>query len=87
MSFSWDRIYKWEENYERDITDDVIDYVCEYYEVRDIFDLTENQINDIENFRNNDLNEYSVMQVGFSNLLMELDDSEFYDEEEDWDDA
>jgi len=85
--FNWDKIHKWEENYERDITDDVIDYVCEYYEVRDIFDLTENQINDIENFRNNDLNEYSVMQVGFSNLLMELDDSEFYDEEEDWDDA
>ena len=79
--FNWDKIHKWEENYERDITDDVIDYVCEYYEVRDIFDLTENQINDIENFRNNDLNEYSVMQVGFSNLMNQLDDPEFYDEE------
>lgn len=78
MSFEWNRIHKWEENYERDITDDVIEHVCEYYEVEDIFDLTEDQINDIENFRNNDLNEYSVMQIGFSNLLNQLDDPDMY---------
>ena len=81
MAFEWDRIHKWEENYERDITDDVIDYVCEYYAVEDIFDLTEEQINDIENFRNNDLNEYSVMQVGFAEIMAQLDDPEFYDDD------
>lgn len=78
MSFEWNRIHKWEENHERDITDDVFEYVCEYYGVEDIFDLTEEQINDIENFHNNDLNEYSVMQIGFSNLLNQLDDPDFY---------
>ena len=82
MAFNWDRIYKWEENHERDITDDVIDYVCEFFGVTEIWDLTEDQINEIDNFRNNDLNEYSVMQVGFSNLLNQLDDPEFYDEED-----
>jgi len=79
--FNWDRIHKWEENYERDITDDVIDYVCEFFEVESIFDLEEDQVNEIENFRHNDLSEYSVMQVGFSNLMMQLDDPEMYDEE------
>ena len=79
--FNWDRIHKWEENYERDITDDVIDYVCDFFEVASIFELEEDQINEIENFRHNDLSEYSVMQVGFSNIMMQLDDPESYDED------
>ena len=79
--FNWDRIYKWEENYERDITDDVIEYVCEFFEVESIFDLTEEQITEIDNFRNNDISEYSVMQVGFNNLMNQLDDPEMYDED------
>ena len=81
MSFEWNRIHKWEENYERDITDDVINYICEHYEVESIFDLTEEQVGDIDNFRSNELNEYSVMQVGFSNVMMQLDDPEFYDDD------
>ena len=81
MSFEWNRIHKWEENYERDITDDVIEYICEYYEVESIFDLTEEQVGDIDNFRSNELNEYSVMQVGFSNVMMQLDDPEFYNDD------
>jgi len=80
--FSWDRIHKWEEDYERDITNDVIEYVCEFFTVDDIFDLTQDQINEIENFCNNDISEYSVMQIGFSNLLNQLDDPEFYDDDE-----
>jgi len=80
--FEWSRIHKWEENHERRIIEDIEEYVCEYYKVDDIFDLTEEQVNDLENFRNNDLNEYSVMQVGFSDILMRLEDREFYDEED-----
>jgi uncharacterized protein YpuA (DUF1002 family) len=81
--FEWGRIHKWEENHERNIIEDVEEYVCEYYEVDDIFNLTEEQVNDITNFRNNDLNEYSVMQVGFNDILNRLDDPDFYDEDED----
>lgn len=80
--FEWGRIHKWEENHERSIIEDVEEYVCEYYEVDDIFDLTEDQVNDLENFRNNDLNEYSVMQVGFNDILNRLDDPEFYDDDD-----
>ena len=81
--FEWNRIHKWEENYERDITDDVIEQVLDHYSVDEIWDLTEEQIIEIENFRNNDLNEYSVMQIGFSNLLNQLDDPDFYQDDED----
>ena len=80
--FEWSRIHKWEENHERRIIEDVEEYVCEYYDVEDIFDLTEEQIIDLENFRNNDLNEYSVMQIGFSDILNRLDDPDFYDEDD-----
>ena len=81
--FEWDRIHKWEENHERSIIEDVEEYVCEYYGVEEIWDLTEDQVIDLENFRNNDLNEYSVMQVGFNDILNRLDDRDFYMDEDD----
>ena len=70
MAFAWGRIHKWEENYERDITEDVRTYVCEYYGVDDITELTEEQINEVQAYRD-ELNEYSVMQWGFSNIYSE----------------
>ena len=69
MSFEWDRIYKWEENVEREVTDSVYKYVCEYYDVEEIHELNEEQVLEIQDFFRNRLNEYSVMQIGFSNLL------------------
>ena len=82
--FHWDKIYKHEENIERDVTERVENYVKEFYKVEDIFDLTEEQINDIENFRNNDLSEYSIMQIGFTNLINDWENEEYDDEE--WED-
>jgi hypothetical protein len=70
MAFEWGRIHKWEENYERDITEDVRTYVCEHYGVDDITELTEEQINEVQAYRD-ELNEYSVMQWGFSNIYSE----------------
>ena len=71
MAFEWNRIHKWEENHERSITDDVFEYVCEAYGVSEVSELTEEQITEIEAFRNTEISEYSVMQIGFSNLLSE----------------
>jgi len=70
MAFEWGRIYKWEENYERDITEDVRTQVCEHYGVGEITELTEEQMNEVQAFRD-ELNEYSVMQWGFSNIYSE----------------
>lgn len=68
MTFEWNRIHKWEDNIEREVTDGVYEYVCEYYNIEDIEDLTQEQIDEIDKFRNQ-LQEHSTMQIGFSNLI------------------
>ena len=73
MAFEWNRIHKWEENHEVSITEDVLEYVLEAYGVSEVGELTQEQINEIEEFRNTEISEYSVMQIGFSNLLSDWD--------------
>ena len=68
MSFEWNRMYKWEENHERNITEDVEEYICRHYNMKYIEELTQNQIEELEVFRS-ELNEYSIMQIGFSNVI------------------
>lgn len=81
MSFEWNRIHKWEDNIEREITDSVFEYVCEYYGIDDVDDLTKDQLLDIIAFRE-ELNEYSPMQIGFSNLINQIEDM-FLESEDD----
>jgi len=81
MSFDWNRIHKWEDNIESQVTDSVYDYVTEYYGVDEIGELTEEQINEIATFREETLSDYSVMQVGFSNLMHQWDDENYEAEE------
>ena len=83
MAFEWDRIHKHEENIEREVTELVEEFVLQYYDAEYIEDLTEEQINDIDNFRNNDLNEYSVMQIGFSNVINAWEDADYEDNYDD----
>ena len=68
MAFEWNRIHKHEDNIESDVTDRVFEYVFEYYGVEELSELTQEQISQIEDFRDK-LNEFSVMQIGFSNLI------------------
>jgi Mn-dependent DtxR family transcriptional regulator len=68
MSFEWPRIHKWEERVEQEVSDSVFEYVCEHYGVDEIDELTPIQLKEIEDFRD-ELNEYSVFQIGFSNLI------------------
>ena len=79
MTFEWHKLYKHEENIESDVTDRVFQYVYEYYNVEEITDLTEEQISEIDAFRDK-LNEFSVMQIGFSNLVNQWE-SENYEAE------
>ena len=81
MSFEWNRIHKWEDNIEREITDSVFEYVCEYYGIDEVEDLTKDQLLDIIAFRE-ELNEYSPMQIGFSNLINQIEDM-FLESEDD----
>ena len=72
MSFEWNRIHKWAENHERNITDDVYEYVCEHYGIDNVEELDGDQLAEIEAYRE-ELHDYSVMQIGFSNLISHVD--------------
>lgn len=68
MAFEWNRIYKWEENHERNITEDVEEYICEHYGVEDVLDMTEDQFKEVEAFFM-EMNEFSVMRQGFNTVI------------------
>ena len=66
--YTWHRIHKAEDNLGHIIDEWVYDHVREWFDVEDIADLTEDQIQEVEAFRHNELNEYSPLQWGFSSL-------------------
>ena len=68
MSFEWNRMYKWEENHERNITEDVEEYICEHFNISNVLEMTEEQYKEVEEF-SEEMNEFSVMRIGFSNVL------------------
>ena len=76
MAFEWPKIYKSEEYFEYQATEWVFDYICEFYDVEDIEELTELQIEEIVQYRENDLNEYSPMQLGFSNIIAQWESAQ-----------
>ena len=81
MTFEWNKIYKWEEAFEREIVDSVVEYVCRYYDVEDFDELTANQVDEIMEFMEG-LNEYSVLQVGFRHLINYWEDASYEIEDE-----
>jgi hypothetical protein len=71
MSYEWPRMYKNEEYYENQIRDDVVDHICEYFGIEDIIVMTREQYDEVVKFREEQLNEYSVMQIGYSLALQQ----------------
>lgn len=74
--FDWNRVHKSEEYLDNIISETVFDFVCNFYNVVDILELTRQQIEEVEFYRINKLSEYSPLQRGFSDLLNRWD-SEF----------
>ena len=70
MKFEWNKIHKYEENFEREIREAVEEYVLEFYDIESVGELTEEDITSIADFKNW-IGEYSVMQIGFSELIAE----------------
>ena len=83
MSFEWNRIHKVEDWIEREMTEAVEDYICDYYGIDDTDDMTEEQFNSVDRFRNDILNEYSALQYGFSNVLNSWENSQWEKDNED----
>jgi hypothetical protein len=76
MAFEWNKMYKWEENYERTIDDDISEYVCEQYGIDGISELTEDQIKEIQAYQEEFVSEYSVMSGGFFRLYNMWEDEQ-----------
>ena len=68
MAFEWNRMYKHEENIERDVIERVEQYICEHYSISSILEMTPEQYKEVEDFYN-EMNEYSVMRVGFHEVF------------------
>ena len=76
MSFEWNRMYKWDENYERQMVEDVSEYIREYYNVEEIEDLTQEQINEIEAYCEGfDWN--MMMAPGFRYIINQWEDAQW----------
>ena len=69
MSYDWPRIHKVEDNFYMEISEVVIEHVLTHYGVEEIEQLTQEQIDELETYRSCQLGEYSVMQVGYSNII------------------
>jgi hypothetical protein len=84
MSFEWHRTHKILEWVEREMTECVEQYVLEHYGLEEIHELTEEQISELETFRDEELQEYHPLQMGFSNIISYWEN---YEPEEDDDES
>lgn len=76
MNYDWPRIHKSEEHYENQINDEVVQHVLDWFGVEEIEELTEDQIGEVGQYAEK-LNEYSVMQCGFSHVIMVWENSQY----------
>lgn len=80
--YTWHRIHKTEENLERQITEWVEEHIQEWFGVDDTNDLTEEQIDEVIKFRDEDLNEVSPMQWGYSNIISAWENNQWEESQE-----
>ena len=69
MAFEWNRIHKSEDYVDNIVSEIVFERVTEHYEVEDVIDLTQEQLEEIVYFREHELQEYSPLQRGFSDVI------------------
>ncbi|MDC0093620.1 hypothetical protein OAR00_01080 [Alphaproteobacteria bacterium] len=65
----WEKIYNTEEMIALQAREEVFNYIFQYYKVEDVDDLTKKQINEIINFRDQELSEFSNLKSGFNDLI------------------
>ena len=67
--FAWPRMHKWEENILRGIDETVEQYVFEHYGVDTVGELTEEQVNELQNFVEGGPANGSILSSGFYTLI------------------
>ena len=68
MAFEWHRIHKHEDQIEQDIYSRVNDQILEHYGVEEIYDLTSEQIEEVQKFAD-EIGEYNIMYSGFMGCI------------------
>ena len=63
------KAHKVEDNISSEMFDLVFDHVCQWFGVEELVDITDEQMDEIIYFRENQLNEYSPLQWGYSDLI------------------
>ena len=76
MAFEWFKLYKYEENIEREVTERVENYIFEYYDAEGYTDITPKQIEEIQAFMDQ-LSEYSPIRWGFNNFINYWEDATY----------
>jgi len=66
--FIWHRMHKDEEYIEREAYSCVETAICNHYDIEDIAELTEEQWVDIHAWQEENVGEYSPMNMGFSDV-------------------
>ncbi len=77
MAFEWPRLETYEENFEHEIRELVKEKVLTYYQADRIVNLTKQQIEEVRHFSEDILNPYSVLNVGFAELIAEWEDQAY----------
>ena len=66
--FDWARMYKDEEHIEREAYSCVEHAICNHYDIEDITELTAEQWVDIHAWQEENVSEYSLMNMAFSDV-------------------
>ena len=66
--FDWARMYKSEEYLEREAYSCVESAIIDFYQISEIADLTQAQWDDIHAWQEENVSEYSPMNMGFSDV-------------------
>lgn len=78
MSFEWHRMHKHEEQIENDVYDRVMTQILEHYEIEELSELTEEQWAEIHKWQEENVGEYSPMNMGFSDCYNQWENEQDY---------
>ena len=79
MAFEWHRMHKHEEQIENDVFDRVQQQIIEHYGIEELSELTEAQWEEIHKWQEENVSEYSPMNLGFSDTynMWEMQNEDF----------
>jgi len=73
MAFEWHKTHKILDWVEREMTECVEEYVCEYYGFESVEELSQEQLDELETFREEELTEHHPLRIGFSNVINHME--------------